>query len=150
MEAMVASIDAELDVVPLRPLGPGLLHASVEVGLPGPDARRLVPRALTTLVENVLLCPWAPRRAEVAVLGIGNARLLALPAEATETAGAALEAAAGGARLVSPVNGYLGYVEPPERVEGGRGESPRQLFSPALLEALRQAAAAAAGAARPP
>jgi len=31
-------------------------------------------------------------------------------------------------------------------VEGGRGESPRQLFSPALLEALRQGAAAAGGA----
>ena len=63
--------------------------------------------------------------------------------------GAVLEGAAGGARLVSPVNGYHGYVEPAERVMTGRGESPRQIFSPALLDVLR-AAAASVGAAAPP
>jgi len=147
MEAMVRFVDAALDGVPLRAVGPGLGHASAEVRLPGPDAARLVPRGLATLVDNLLLCPWAPRTAEVSVLEIGSLRLLAVPAEATFAAGLPLERAAGGARLVSLVNGYLGYVEPPERVEADRGESPRQLFSSALLETLRRGAVAATGAA---
>jgi hypothetical protein len=147
---MVALLDGAVDGVLLRALGPGLLHASVEVGLPPPDAARLVPRPLATLVENLVLCPWAPRRAEVALLGIGSARFLALPAEVTAASGAVLEAAAGGARVVSPVNGYLGYVEPRDRVAAARGESPRQLFSPQLLDALRAGAAAAAGTAGRP
>jgi len=146
VESVAGFVGAALDVVPLRAVGTGLGHASAEVRLPGADATRLVPRGLATAVENVLLCPWAPRTAEVSVLEIGSLRFLALPAEATFAAGLPLERAAGGARLVSLVNGYLGYVESPERVEGGRGESPRQLFSPALLEALRQGAAAAGGA----
>jgi len=63
-------------------------------------------------------------------------------------AGAVLESAAGGARVVSLVNGYLGYVEPADRVSRGAGESHRQLFGPGLLEALRfgtEAARAALG-----
>lgn len=150
VEAMLGVLDRGLETVPLHPLGPGLGHASVEVTLPGPDASRLVPRPLATLVDNVVLCPWAPRRAEVAMLGVGNARFLALPAEATAASGGVLEGAAGGARLVSPVNGYLGYVEPADRVLAGRGESPRQLFAPALLEALRTGTEAAARAAAAP
>jgi len=135
--------------VPLQSVGPGLRHARLEVALPGPDASRLVPRGLGTLMENVALWPWAPGWAELAELRIGGMRLLAVPVEATAAAGAVLESAAGGARVVSLVNGYLGYVEPADRVARAAGESHRQLFGPGLLEALRFGTEATRAAIRP-
>jgi hypothetical protein len=136
-EAFAGMVAEALRSVPLQPTGPGLQHARLEVALPGPDASRLVPWGLGTLVANVALWPWAPRWADLAELRIGGVRLLAVPVETTAASGAVLEAAAGGARVVSLVNGYLGYVEPAERVARAAGESPRQLFGPGLLEALR-------------
>jgi len=136
-EAFARLVADALRSVPLQPTGPGLRHARLEVALPGPDASRLVPRGLGTLVENVALWPFAPGWAELAELRIGGLRLLAVPAETTAASGAVLESAAGGARVVSLVNGYLGYVEPADRVARAAGESRRQLFGPGLLEALR-------------
>ena len=121
----------------------------METTLPGPDASRLVPWLARTAAENVLLWPWAPRRAEVALLRIGDARLLGLPLETTAASGRILEQAGGGARAVSLANGYLGYVEPPERVRRAAGESRRQLFGPSFLKALQNGVAAAASALRP-
>jgi hypothetical protein len=50
---------------------------------------------------------------------------------------------------VSLVNGYLGYVEPADRVARAAGESHRQLFGPGLLEALRFGTEATRAAIRP-
>ena len=136
-EAFARTVEAALAGVPLQPAGAGLLHARLEVALPGPDASRFAPWGLATLVENVALWPWAPGWAELSELRIGSVRLLGVPVETTAASGAVLERAAGGARVVTLVNGYLGYVEPPERVERDAGESRRQLFGPGLLEALR-------------
>jgi hypothetical protein len=74
--------------------------------------------------------------------------MLGVPAETTAASGVLLERAAGGARVVSLVNGYLGYVEPPDRVERAAGESRRQLFGPGLLESLRFGTEAARAALR--
>ncbi|HEY3587104.1 MAG TPA: hypothetical protein VGK85_08125, partial [Myxococcaceae bacterium] len=135
--------------VPLQAGGTGLSHAELEVSLPGPDASRFVPRGLATLVDNVVLWPWAPGWAELGALRIGTVRLLGVPVETTAASGAVLERAAGGARVVSLVNGYLGYVEPADRVGRGAGESHRQLFGPGLLEALRFGTEATRAALRP-
>ena len=149
VEAFTQLVDAAVAAVPLQAAGTGLSHARLEVSLPGPDASRFVPRGLGTLVDNVVLWPWAPGWAELGELRIGSVRLLGLPVETTAASGALLERAAGGARAVSLVNGYFGYVEPAERVERGAGESHRQLFGPGLLEALRFGTEATRAALRP-
>ena len=136
-DAFARMVEATLPSVPLQPAGTGLSHGRLEVALPGPDASRLVPWGLATLADNVALWPCAPGWAELAELRIGSVRLLAVPVEATAASGRVLEGAAGGARVVSLVNGYLGYVEPADRVVHAAGESRRQLFGPGLLEALR-------------
>ncbi len=148
-EAFARLVETVLPSVPLHPAGSGLSHARLEVALPGPDASRLVPWGLATLVDNVALWPWAPGWAELAELRIGSVRLLGVPAETTAASGKVLEAAAGGARAVSLVNGYLGYVEPSDRVARGGGESRRQLYGPGLLEALRFGTEATRAALRP-
>ena len=108
-----------------------------------------MPWGLATLVDNVALWPWAPGWAELSELRIGGVRLLGIPAETTAASGAVLERAASGARAVALVNGYLGYVEPADRVERASGESRRQLFDPDLLEALRFGTEATRAALRP-
>ena len=137
VDAFAERVGAALAAVELRPAGTGLSHARLEVSLPGPDASRLVPWGLATLVDNVALWPWAPGWAELCEVRIGGVRLLGVPAETTAASGAVLERAAAGARAVALVNGYLGYVEPADRVKRAAGESRRQLFDPDLLEALR-------------
>jgi hypothetical protein len=149
VDAFAQLVDAAVAAVPLQAGGTGLSHAEVEVSLPGPDASRFVPRGLATLVDNVVLWPWAPGWAELGALRIGTVRLLGVPVETTAASGAVLERAAGGARVVSLVNGYLGYVEPADRVVRGAGESHRQLFGPGLLEALRFGTDATRAALRP-
>jgi len=148
-EAFARAVVAAVQATALRPAGTGLAHARLEVSLPGPDASRFVPWGLATLVDNVALWPWAPRWAELSELRIGTVRLLGVPVETTAASGAVLEAAASGARVVSLVNGYLGYVEPADRVTRGVGESPRQLFGPELLESLRFGTEATRAALRP-
>lgn len=148
-EAFARAVEAAVQATALRPAGPGLAHARLEVSLPGPDASRFVPWGLATLVGNVALWPWAPGWAELSELRIGTVRLLGVPVETTAASGAVLEGAAGGARVVSLVNGYLGYVEPADRVARGVGESHRQLFGPELLESLRFGTEATRAALRP-
>ena len=148
-EAFARVVEAAVQAVPLRPMGAGLSHARLEVALPGPDASRFVPWGAATLVDNVALWPWAPAWAELSALRIGGVRLLGVPVETTAASGAVLEAASGGARVVSLVNGYLGYVEPPDRVARAAGESRRQLFGPGLLDALRFGTEATRAALRP-
>jgi hypothetical protein len=97
----------------------------------------------------VALWPWAPGWAELSELRIGSVRLLGVPVETTAASGKVLEGGAGGARVVALVNGYLGYVEPEDRVARGAGESRRQLFGPGLLEALRFGTEATRAALRP-
>lgn len=148
-EAYARGVEAALRSVALQPAGTGLSHARIEVALPGPDASRLVPWGLATLVDNVALWLWAPGWAELSELRIGSVRLLGVPVETTAASGKVLEGAGGGARAVSLVNGYLGYVEPADRVERAAGESRRQLFGPGLLEALRFGTEATRAALRP-
>ena len=136
-EAFARAVEPAMQSAAVRPAGPGLAHARLEVSLPGPDASRFVPWGLATLVDNVVLWPWAPGWAELSEIRIGAVRLLGVPVETTAASGAVLERAAGGARVVSLVNGYLGYVEPADRVIRGAGESHRQFFGPRLLESLR-------------
>lgn len=144
----VAALARAVDALPLSPAPSALGVARASVGLPGPDASRLVPAVARPLVDN-LLCLSAPSRAEVALLRLGPLLLLGLPAEPTASAGRRLEEAASGSRAVSLVNGYLGYVETPDHLAAGAGEAERQLLGPGFLEALARAGGAARAALPP-
>lgn len=88
------------------------------------------------------------KRASVSIARIGPATLIAVPGEPTVAAGRALREAAlaPDALVFGLCNGYLGYVERPDRVRAGRGESKRQYFDASLLERLSDATQLAAQA----
>ncbi|MGO9065226.1 MAG: neutral/alkaline non-lysosomal ceramidase N-terminal domain-containing protein [Myxococcaceae bacterium] len=142
LERFVSALAAAVDGLPLTAVPAGLSVARVSVRLPGPDAERLVPRVLRPLADNVL-CAAAPSMATVGLLHLGPLTLLGVPAEPSAAAGRVLQEAAGARRVVSLVNGYLGYVETPGHLERREGEAERQLLGAGFLDALAQAARAA-------
>lgn len=122
-----------------------LAFARVQVALPRPDASRLVP-AFTRAAGDNFLCGSSPREAEVDALALGPLALLTVPGEPTTGAGRALAALSGATHVLGLANGYVGYVDTPEQVSAGQGESRRQYFGPALMERLGTAARVASGA----
>ena len=118
----VSELASASDGLTLRP-APGFLGvARVQVALPGPDARHLVPKLLSPLGSNVL-CAAAPAEASVELLRLGPLVLLGVPGEPSAAAGRLLEEASGATRVVALVNGYLGYVETPEHLAQEEGEA---------------------------
>ena len=148
LQRFLAELGRGVDGLALSPVPPGLGIARASVSLPGPDASRLVPPLARPLLDNVL-CAAAPLRAEVGILRVGPLVLLGVPAEPTAAAGRRLEDAAGALRVVSLVNGYLGYVETPEHLAALQGEADRQLLGPEFLEALTRASRSARAALPP-
>ncbi|MFY0564348.1 hypothetical protein ACN28E_10905 [Archangium lansingense] len=132
--------------VPMAAGGARLAFARVEVALPRPDASRLVPSYSRAAGDN-FLCASTSRTAEVGALTLGPLELLLLPGEPTVGAGAVLVQRTGATGVLGLADGYLGYVETPERVEAREGEARRQYFGPTLLERLATGADEAARAA---
>ncbi len=141
LDAFVAGLASATNAIPLSAAAASLRLARVSIGLPGPDARRLVPRLARPLLDNAL-CAAAPPEASVALLRVGPLILLGVPAEPSAAAGRVLEEASGAGRVVSLVNGYLGYVETPQHLAHGEGEAERQLLGEGFLDALARAARA--------
>jgi neutral ceramidase len=128
------------------PETPRLAFARARVALPRPDASRLVPSFSRAAGDN-FLCASSAREAEVGALVLGPLELLLFPGEPTVGAGAELARRTGASGVLGLADGYVGYVETPERVAAGEGESRRQYFAPALLERLGAGAELAAQAA---
>ena len=137
LSRFVSSLASALDAVPLTPAPAGLAVARATVDLPGPDASRIVPRLVRPLTDNVF-CAASPAQADVSLLRLGPLVLLGVPGEPTAAAARVLEAASGAGRVVSLVNGYLGYVETPAHLAGGEGEAERQLLGPGFIEVLAE------------
>jgi neutral ceramidase len=137
LERFVSSLASALDGVSLTPAPAGLAVARATVDLPGPDASRIVPRLVRPLTDNVF-CAASPATADVSLLRLGPLVLLGVPGEPTAAAARVLEAAAGAGRVVSLVNGYLGYAETPAHLATGEGEAERQLLRPEFLEVLAE------------
>lgn len=150
-ELFAARLASAMDGLATAPVDTGELgFTRVRVSLPRPDSSRLVPAILRPLGDD-LLCQAAPREAETSLLSLGRLRLLSIPGEITFEAGRRVEDAARATRVVSLVNGYIGYVETPDRARNAQGQSRLQYFDPTLLDALnRGAAEAGAPARRPP
>jgi neutral ceramidase len=120
-----------------------LAFARVEVALPRPDASRLVPSYSRAAGDN-FLCASSSRTAEVGALALGPLELLLVPGEPTVGVGASLVRRTGATGVLGLADGYVGYVETPEKVQEGAGESRRQYFGPGLLERLGAGAELAA------
>ena len=127
--------------------GASLGLATAEVSLPAPSFGA-VPRFLDRLLSN-LLWSWLPPRATVTALRLGPALLLAVPAEPTAEVGRRWRLALGeDAEVVSLANGYLGYVETPQRVLARTGEAKRTYLGPDLAFVLGDGVVLAGRAAR--
>ncbi|HYI01114.1 hypothetical protein [Hyalangium sp.] len=132
---------------PMATPGPTRLAvARAEVALPRPDASRLVP-VLTRAAGDNFLCHSAARVAEVSALALGPLELITLPGEPTTGAGQVLAGRTGATGVLGLSGDYLGYMETPELVAQGAGESRRQYYGSSLLERLGAAAQLAAEAA---
>ncbi|MBN9688156.1 MULTISPECIES: neutral/alkaline non-lysosomal ceramidase N-terminal domain-containing protein [unclassified Corallococcus] len=123
-----------------------LAFARVQTALPRPDSSRLVP-AFTRAAGDNFLCGSSPREAEVDALALGPLELLSIPGEPTVDAGRALAGLTGATHVLGLANGYVGYLDTPEKVKAGQGESRRQYFGPVLLERLGTAARVASDSA---
>lgn len=114
---------------------PRLSFSRVSVGLPQGDASRIAPKPFWRIGSN-FLCVAAPPLAEISALQLGAFKFVFLPGEPTPGAGQVLEAESGAQRTVALTNGYLGYIETPDTVRSGIGESKRQYFDASLLQTL--------------
>ncbi len=140
-------VNAIRDVEPTE-AGAGLAFAEVEVTLPRAQIDALVPAVLRTPAAN-LMSLFAPARAIVSALRVGTNVFLFVPGEVTVDASRRLvEAAGGDVTLVSLAQGYIGYIETPEKVRAHTGEARRSYFEPELLDRLAAAAKLAAESVR--
>jgi hypothetical protein len=130
-------------------------YADVEIGLPPAEPQGIRSFFLRRPASNVLA--WvAPKAARITVVTIGDMMLLGLPGEPTALAAAQILAALPPAvahgrkvRVVGLVQGYVGYIDTPERVHAGHGEARRAWFGPDLLDTVTRGLQVAVAAGRP-
>lgn len=148
-EAYGAAVAALLDGPSYRAAGSRLALARATVPLPLAQpggAPYLLRRAGGRLFGGAL-----PAEASVTAARIGPLLLLAVPAEPVEEVARGWREAAGpGAQLLSLAGDYAGYVETPERMARGEGETVRTYFGPELAARLGAAVKLAAEATAPP
>jgi hypothetical protein len=133
-----------------------LAYAEVEIALPAAEPQGVRSR-LGRRVAGNLLALAAPTSARVTVLAVGDVLLLGVPGEPTALAasrivGALPPASIAGrrVRVVGLAQGYVGYVDTPERVRDGQGEARRAWFGPALLETVARGLSAGVAAIESP
>lgn len=140
-EAAATRLEAIVRALPTaaQPAQIDAAWSEVHLGLPRPDARRVVPGPFVAAAENAL-CDDAEDIAVLHALRLGEARFLLVPFEASYAAGLVLEEQSDATRLISLADGYGGYVETVEAARAGDGEARRQYFPPELLTKLAEAA----------
>jgi hypothetical protein len=148
-DLFAAAVSARVDALLAGPADPAppLAWAEVETGLPPVDPRAAP--ALLRPAARSLLGGTIPETARVVALRVGPAVLVGVPAEPVAAVAAGWRAGLPGATVVSLADGYLGYVETPERMAEGAGESVRTEYGPDLAAVLGAAAKAAYGEVSP-
>ena len=128
---------------------PPLAWAQAEVGLPDSEIAG-APLLLRRAARNLALRGF-PASARVEALQLGPVLLAAVPAEPVAAVASGWRASLPPKTVVvSLANGYVGYVEAPERVAAGEGEADRTYYGATLAPTLGAAVKAAAGALGPP
>jgi hypothetical protein len=101
------------------------------VGMPPPQASPAVPWALRRAFANAVAFLGEPAVIETR-LRIGPLTLVGVPGEPVGELGRRMAPEV----LVGLADGYVGYLETPERWSRGEGESQRTFFGPGLARAL--------------
>jgi neutral ceramidase len=101
------------------------------VALPAPQAAPAVPWLLRRAFTNALVLSREPAAVETR-LRIGPLTLVGIPGEPVGELGLRMRPDV----LVGLSDGYIGYVETPERWAAGAGEAARTYFGPGLAQAL--------------
>jgi hypothetical protein len=146
-DAYAASVSARVDALAFGAPDPAppLAFAEVEAVLPPPEPGA-APAFLRPAARN-LASDALPATARVEAVRIGSALLLAVPGEPVAQVGSGWRAALpDGAAIVSLIGGYVGYVEVPERMAKGEGETVRTYYGTELAARLGDAVRAAADA----
>jgi len=133
------------------PAEPRLGYADVQVGLPPAEPQAIRPFLIRRPASNVL--EWmAPQSARVTLVTLGDLTLLAVPGEPTALAAQEIVARVPQetlkdrkVRLIALVDGYLGYIDTPQRVRDRQGEGRRAWFGPELMEVLGRGLQVAVG-----
>jgi len=121
-----------------RAAGNRLAFSEVEIELPGADVRKIGPFLLRRPLSN-LLARMLPRTARVGALTLGDVLLLTVAGEPTALAAQRmlqqlprhlLEERK--VRVVALAQAYVSYIDAPERVRDGTGESRRAWYGPDL------------------
>jgi hypothetical protein len=119
--------------------GDRLGFTEVEVGLPPPDVRKIPSFFLRRPVSNIVGRMF-PRSMRVGLVTIGDLALLTVAGEPTALAADRLVAdlpagALSGrkVRVTALAQGYMSYIDTPERVREGFGEARRAWYGPDLL-----------------
>jgi hypothetical protein len=144
-EAFAGALSERIAALPAggAEAAPALAYAAVEAALPD-VAPGAVPAFLRRAARN-LAHGALPPTVRVEAVRIGDVVLVAVPAEPVAAVAAAWRASLPAcAEIVSLAGGYVGYVEEPERMAAGDGESVRTYFGPELAARLGEAARLAA------
>jgi hypothetical protein len=126
---------------------PTLAYAAAEVTLPTPEPS-LVPGWLRQAATNVGSL-FLPAQAQVSALRLGPVVLLFTPGEIMSGPAARWREMGGAeAEVVSVADGYLGYVDTPERTAGHEGHPERFYYGPTLAPTLERGLSLVVGALR--
>ena len=136
------------------PAGVQMGFTEAEVELPPPDVRKVPSFFIRRPVSNIL-GGMLPRTARVGLLSIGDVALLTVAGEPTALAAqrmladlppAALEGRK--VRVIALAQAYVSYIDTPERVREGTGESRRAWYGPELLGVVTRGLTVAVEASR--
>jgi hypothetical protein len=121
------------------PAGDRMGFTEIDIALPSPDVRKIPPFYLRRPVSNVL-GGMLPRSARVGLVTIGDLALLTVAGEPTALAARQMVAAlppraleGRKVRVAALAQGYVSYIDTPERVRQRAGESHRAWYGPELL-----------------
>ena len=115
---------------PTRALSGAPLRCDVRlVALPAPAASERIVWPLRRGASN-LLALFADPYAAVTRIGVAGLDLAGVPGEPVGAL------SRDGVQLIGLADGYLGYVEDPDRAAAGEGESARTYYGPELATAL--------------
>jgi len=146
-ETYGAAVDRAAESLSFRPpdAAPMVAYAAAEVTLPTPSPPA-VPPLLRQAATN-LATFFLPAQARVSALRLGPVVLLDAPGEVMSHLASRLREMGGpDAVVVSLADGYLGYLDTPDRSNGEEGHPERTYYGPALSPVLERALSIVVGA----
>jgi neutral ceramidase len=139
VEAYAAAVDRAIEALTFGTPdpAPALAYASAEVTLPTPEPP-IVPRPLRQAATNVV-AGILPTQAHVSALRLGPVLLLGAPGEVLAPLAARWRELGGpGAEVVSLADGYLGYLDAPDKAVSAEPHPERSYYGQGLTPTLER------------